>query len=970
MKKDDYNWAEAYMLDPIVKDIPCDEADCAVSCLGAFDDEPGLGYERRGVWGFCSIRGLFIPLTHGDEMKTSTILLALDVLGLTAAIAILEKPMSDDEAKNGPLPTFQEICYSKGRHIRDCQRDMTVAVNLCPSENHAARPYETSCSWPKSGGEDLFCSPSFAEKCQALDGGKRVQCFDRDGDQRTQMWTYDCRPSREADAETLARWEEERPRKDGEHWKLDYEKGLVLQRSPRQGKQVEGTSSQPAEVGETGETMMDDALVTPGAGYGDIGPIRPSRTIVESPPGELPADDEPPPAEPSPAELTPADLAQLESNRAKSESVETTPLVSTPVESTSVEPTSVEAQTPTPTSDQADLLLPSANKEDQQVSTTDNKSPTPTSTPAQSGDPTTTEGNDSPIPQSSNPDRAASPSEVDQQRGGDGKEGEVFRPPRYTPVSKRPVQSASDKSEPDFREFDQAGEAGKAAEAGNEDVEKWLLDTLAPENNPASESPSVAIKGQDPKDAESGRPSAVTPTSTKVSTEAPTSTGSTSEEASKTDENERVTGTIDPAMTVSTSTGNQDSSKATTTTTDAPDVAKTSSNKISSTTVVTGGSSRDGAKLGGEEEASVATSSPTETSGMAASTTSSQTEASGKPTSISSSQMASKSGLDKITTLTTTDKTTSPSDLSASSSSTSSQNATVQQAIMPEEKAKLLLEKSQDFHYEIRGDVFIFTNITVEAAAHSWRLIITVQGDGQSQHFELCEPRDHGRVITRVSGRSVYGRIVGRAEVSGSGVSFVCFNAGPKRVTVGVDGGVSVEPVDDVTAKDVGVPTSVCDGVGRCSEETCLGDRCGRNVVTTAEEEVRPGSAQSPASVIVKSTFQPCDDSCFAVSICTNGGRCSVHQSREGVASPAVSTKDVRPSILVADVGNGVSPPQAGRATREAGEKNKAGQTEDETRQPVSGSGSGNGSSLSKESSAGSDFGSEMDGGDVEWCEE
>ncbi|RDA93149.1 hypothetical protein CP533_3206 [Ophiocordyceps camponoti-saundersi (nom. inval.)] len=52
MRKDDYDWASAYALEPVVKDISCDESTCARLCLDAFDDEPGLGRGRRGVWGF------------------------------------------------------------------------------------------------------------------------------------------------------------------------------------------------------------------------------------------------------------------------------------------------------------------------------------------------------------------------------------------------------------------------------------------------------------------------------------------------------------------------------------------------------------------------------------------------------------------------------------------------------------------------------------------------------------------------------------------------------------------------------------------------------------------------------------------------------------------------------------------------------------------------------------------------------
>ncbi|KAF4584360.1 hypothetical protein GQ602_005733 [Ophiocordyceps camponoti-floridani] len=46
MIKNDYNWAEAYALDPTVKDMSCAESDCPRVCRAAY------GIERTGVWGF------------------------------------------------------------------------------------------------------------------------------------------------------------------------------------------------------------------------------------------------------------------------------------------------------------------------------------------------------------------------------------------------------------------------------------------------------------------------------------------------------------------------------------------------------------------------------------------------------------------------------------------------------------------------------------------------------------------------------------------------------------------------------------------------------------------------------------------------------------------------------------------------------------------------------------------------------
>ncbi|RDA93150.1 hypothetical protein CP533_3207 [Ophiocordyceps camponoti-saundersi (nom. inval.)] len=505
-----------------------------------------------------------------------------------------------------------------------------------------------------------------------------------------------------------------------------------------------------------------------------------------------------------------------------------------------------------------------------------------------------------------------------------GVEPPTFLPPRYRPS----VTEAKAESAPDAAKSD-VGRLGKAtavnAVTGTQDSKQMANKDTKEEKTPEKLNPA------------------------EKPTEGTESTTGGSHDNSKLVETSSGTSRL-PGASTDTSTSSGSASAADAVTGQEKNEKATLENSSKDANLAVGGSPQGGLQSAGTTAA-----------------TSNQSGLSQKHGSSTSSQMAPGSELKKVPAGGA--EKTSPSSVVPAASAAEVTDMNKNEAI-PEKEAKVLIEKSKTFGCEIQGNVFSFTNITADAAAYNWRLIIEVQGGKETKRFELCDAKDRNLVVTTVSDKSVsgsvYGRIVGRPEVSDSGISFNCFNNGAERVTIGKDGVVSSKPVDEATAKEIGVPTSICDSVAQCKEGRCEGDKCGRKVVSTATEKTPSsqlnddGSAQSPAKAIFESKLESCSDDCFAVSTCSTAG-CDVQEPRKGAASPPLSAEDIRPSV--GNIVKGVSGPRAGRSTRETGEDKAGRKTSNEPQQLV-----GSDDGVVFQSKAKSGLGLETDDGEP--CEE
>ncbi|PFH57294.1 hypothetical protein XA68_15253 [Ophiocordyceps unilateralis] len=256
---------------------------------------------------------------------------------------------------------------------------------------------------------------------------------------------------------------------------------------------------------------------------------------------------------------------------------------------------------------------------------------------------------------------------------------------------------------------------------------------------------------------------------------------------------------------------------------------------------------------------------------------------------------------------------------SPTNSGTASSTATA------EDKVNHLYSLSQSFNFEIRGGLFAIPNMPKEAATVSWRLIqeLTVAGEVQQRrfYFEICEPKDQGRVVTKVQDQYIYGytdvkassiipaSVSAEVDVSAS-VKLVIHNNGPQYCVVEKGQAPRIQPVDESKAKELGVPDVSCSTVDSCRPQTkCEGAECRVNLVAKAEVKAEAkaevkAEAKAEAKVeapVTAFVFEACQQKavCSCVRTC-DGDECNVQKPVQGTASPPLSAAKVKVMAVVA----------------------------------------------------------------------
>ncbi|EQL00361.1 hypothetical protein OCS_03925 [Ophiocordyceps sinensis CO18] len=229
--------------------------------------------------------------------------------------------------------------------------------------------------------------------------------------------------------------------------------------------------------------------------------------------------------------------------------------------------------------------------------------------------------------------------------------------------------------------------------------------------------------------------------------------------------------------------------------------------------------------------------------------------------------------------------TASPSAISTGSSA----------SVVSTAKVEALLKLSASFEFEIRGGLFIVTNMPAEAAVVSFRLVYDLDLQGTFR-FEICEPRDQGRVVTKVQGQYVYGMAVSNSVTASGAVDLV------------------VEVKASATASVV-AQVYECSNVAKCQPSPCE-DKCRVNAVAKVAAPVAkanttapakgpdaapvpvPAPAPAPAPAPVPWKFDECksEAECYRVQACDV---CEVHKPGKGLA-PAPPPVDKVVSMITA----------------------------------------------------------------------
>ncbi|KJZ77398.1 hypothetical protein HIM_03122 [Hirsutella minnesotensis 3608] len=212
---------------------------------------------------------------------------------------------------------------------------------------------------------------------------------------------------------------------------------------------------------------------------------------------------------------------------------------------------------------------------------------------------------------------------------------------------------------------------------------------------------------------------------------------------------------------------------------------------------------------------------------------------------------------------------------------------------LPKAQVDALLALSAKFTFEVRGGLCAINNLPSAAAAVGWRLVYDLDIHVENKfRFEICEPREHGRVVTKVQGQYVYGLAVSHTVTSTGAVELVCENAGVQRVKVE---NKQVTIVETKVVKETVITIYQCSNPEQCTKSTCEADKCGANLVAKIEGATPATPATGSAITGVTYEFEVCksQEECFRVETCVED-ECIVEEPAHGSAPAPVPVDQVK----------------------------------------------------------------------------
>lgn len=214
----------------------------------------------------------------------------------------------------------------------------------------------------------------------------------------------------------------------------------------------------------------------------------------------------------------------------------------------------------------------------------------------------------------------------------------------------------------------------------------------------------------------------------------------------------------------------------------------------------------------------------------------------------------------------------------------------------------VLLKLSATFQFEVRGGLCAInttaatSTTTTLAATVGWRLVYDLDSQTETKfRFEMCEPREHGRVVTKIQGQYVYGTAISHKVLASGAVELVCDNS-DNLYSVKVENKqvVEIEALGASISRSSAMTVWSCSSVSRCQQSACHGDSCERRLLVSVED-AGPSTAPSPSSVLVSSKFEPCEGNtdCSVIKTCIKSD-CLIQEPKHGLAPARVPSEEIK----------------------------------------------------------------------------
>ncbi|PHH79361.1 hypothetical protein CDD80_5029 [Ophiocordyceps camponoti-rufipedis] len=253
-----------------------------------------------------------------------------------------------------------------------------------------------------------------------------------------------------------------------------------------------------------------------------------------------------------------------------------------------------------------------------------------------------------------------------------------------------------------------------------------------------------------------------------------------------------------------------------------------------------------------------------------------------------------------------------------------------QGALLPQSDIEKLMRLSQKFGFEVRNGLFAISDMPQEArnAGVSWRLVYDLDVDAKASsrwRFEICDPREQGRVVTKIGDQYIYGfplEINGQAwssaTISSDGPNeLLCDDGSLTYVKVKAKAVADVRPADEALAARKRGQFIRCNDVSKCHQTKCESNTCNFNLVASVTADAKAGADSATATATARASFkfdfEPCQTPtvCNCVRTCAEDTNCMVQKPIRGVAPAPVPREQVR-GATVADLAHAIAAAKAG----------------------------------------------------------
>lgn len=217
--------------------------------------------------------------------------------------------------------------------------------------------------------------------------------------------------------------------------------------------------------------------------------------------------------------------------------------------------------------------------------------------------------------------------------------------------------------------------------------------------------------------------------------------------------------------------------------------------------------------------------------------------------------------------------------------------------------SEVLVELEASLKFEIKAGACAWSGIPPEAA-HANLCAIRDLDDHVEGTFRIrvCEPKDNGRVITKVQGKYIYGLAVHHKVLASGAVEVVCDN-----------GDLTKYRIENNVVAEVELDTKIiteprvhykCENAAKCQRTTCEGDKCASNLVIKIDAPAQvPARANATVTLAPVYKFEECQPKpeveCSCIKTCI-ADKCEVQKPAKGPAPAPLPAAKVAPKLAPA----------------------------------------------------------------------